>query len=368
MSDVFCAVPFVGVSTTTDGHVRLCCQAKKSKLHVTDTPLSDIWNSDYYSRARESFINNNWPDACIVCKDLEERNIKSRREFENSKWPHLTKQSITSNPVIREFDLRLGNTCNLKCIMCTPASSSLWVGEHENHDHIKNFNLSDNHQWAINSGLPDDILQHLPNLERLHFSGGEPLLIKAHHNLLDHCIEQNIAANIQLSYDTNGTQINQQIIEKWKNFRSVTVNLSIDGGKETVEYIRYPIKYESITNALSLMQHINTIDVVIRMSVGAYNILDYPIVDSLCKQYKCKDINISIVRWPDFLSLNVLSDHKKLYLKEYVINNKDIIHARITGMINDLKINNSNTDRMVNYFNKLDEHRGTNYKQVFTWI
>ena len=33
-------------------------------------------------------------------------------------------------PVIRYFDLRLGHTCNLKCVMCSPHDSSRWVQDH----------------------------------------------------------------------------------------------------------------------------------------------------------------------------------------------------------------------------------------------
>lgn len=77
--NIYCVAPFVNLSTTNKGRVRLCCQSKPlDTLHVNKHSLNDIWHGKEYQRVREQFLNNEWPNECITCKNNEDKNIPSR--------------------------------------------------------------------------------------------------------------------------------------------------------------------------------------------------------------------------------------------------------------------------------------------------
>ena len=89
----------------------------------------------------------------------------------------------------------------------------------------------------------------------MDFTGGEPLLIKKHYELLEKCIELDVAKNIGLHYNTNGTQLNMKALnELWPKFKIVDCHFSIDGVGEKFEFQRHPAKWN---NALSNMSIFN---------------------------------------------------------------------------------------------------------------
>lgn len=366
MSDIFCIAPFVNFSTTTQGKVRLCCQAHTYQgLNVTEKSLDEIWNSTEYQTARNKFISNEWPDECIRCKTNEFNGIGSRREYENSKWRHIDRAQAIKNPQIVSYDLRLGHTCNLKCIMCTPINSSLWVAEHEQYEHLIDHKTNSGHKWANNTNLLNDIKHSINQVEMFYFSGGEPLLIKKHEELIHYCIDNGHAPNIKLVYDTNATMITQEWIDLWEQFKDVQINLSIDGGREVVEYVRYPVKFDNLLNSLELMKD-TKINVALQMALGAYNIFEVDNIVELKDAYNCKQINISILNWPDFMSLDVLTDDQKLEVKNRYSNFHKV--PRVMTYVNSIELNGNNPQKMIDYFKNLDRNRGLDYKKVFAWL
>ena len=365
MTDTFCIAPFVNFSTTTSGYPRLCCQADTyQNLSLLDNTIDEIWNSKEYKLARQKFVDNEWPSQCSVCKNNEENGIPSRREFENKRWAHLDKHVVISNPEIYCYDLRMGHTCNLTCVMCTPMNSSLWVAEAENYEHLRDHKTHQGHKWANTTQLLNEIKSNIKSVELLYFAGGEPLLIKKHHELIKYCVDNNYAKDISLIYDTNGTQINHNWIELWKNFKNVKIQFSIDGGKDVVEYVRYPVKFDVLLQSLELLKN-STCEVYLQMALGAYNIFEIENIQKLSSEYNCEGINISIVDWPDFMSIDNLTDSIKEKIK---IQYKDCDIKRVKSMIDNIKINNNNSDRLIEYFKKIDSVRGLNYKKVFKWL
>ena len=59
-------------------------------------------------------------------------------------------------------------------------------------------------------------------------------------------IESNYAKEVELIFTTNATNINQKFIEKSKQFKSVSFNVSIDAVGELANYIRNPSDWKTI--------------------------------------------------------------------------------------------------------------------------
>lgn len=95
--------------------------------------------------------------------------------------------------------------------MCNPRSTKLWIGEwndlkpdreqfsKEVMDSYKKYD------WIDSEELVKDFKEKAPNLEHIHFAGGEPLLVPQMTRILEKCIESGNAKNIVVTYNTNLT-------------------------------------------------------------------------------------------------------------------------------------------------------------------
>jgi MoaA/NifB/PqqE/SkfB family radical SAM enzyme len=100
-SETFCVLPWVHAATLTDGNVQLCCVAGRgSGVNLNEQTLSEYWNSEHVRDARRRMLAGRKVKACQRC--------------------YLTAP-------LQSIDLRLGNTCNMQCVMCQPRESSRWL-------------------------------------------------------------------------------------------------------------------------------------------------------------------------------------------------------------------------------------------------
>ena len=72
----------------------------------------------------------------------------------------------------------------------------------------------------------------------LEFTGGEPFMIQEHFQLLQRMVEKGIAHNVEIHYNTNGTQFPEHAEEIWKHFKTIEIAFSIDDVEERFEYQR----------------------------------------------------------------------------------------------------------------------------------
>jgi len=367
-NDIFCIVPFLNFSSTNDGHPRLCCQASTWKdIDIKNLNIKDLWHSKKYNDIRNKFINGEWPDECNICKSRESKGIDSRRQDQLKIWNHLDFNKLINEPKIHYYDLRLGNTCNLKCIMCNPTNSSLWATESHLIEHLGSHNQHEGFTWA-DGKLLDSIMNNLQDVEVMYFSGGEPLLNKKHIGILDKLIESNLAHKISLEYDTNGTYINKIWMEKWKYFKNILIHLSIDGGKKVNEYVRYPVSYNKIINVIELLNNQPTIRTELQIALGAHNFHDLQSIIDLTKKYNLNvdnQYNISIVEFPKWMTIhNMTNTDKKYCINKY----QKCSSRRVKSLLKTLKFTNNTPIQLQNYFKKLDTIRGLDHTNIFHWL
>jgi sulfatase maturation enzyme AslB (radical SAM superfamily) len=365
--NIFCVAPFVNLSTTNNGKVRLCCQSKTlDKLHVNKHNLDEIWQGEAYNRIRNQFLNNEWPAECITCKNNEDKDIPSRRDFENKKWTKIEKKPYPTQAVDFPWavDLRLGNLCNLKCIMCTPDNSNTWYDEYENFEHLQFFKKDENVRWPFHTSFLDNYEEWVSKVRVLYFSGGEPLLIKKHRQIIEFLIEKDLAKNIILWYDTNGTYIDQEWIDMWSHFEEVNLSLSIDGGKEINEYIRHPINHDDLlTNYKLLAGSPDNIKVRLQIAVGALNIFELDKITQYSKEFNFLTFfNISIVFWPNFMTLEALPQS---IIDQAAEKYKNHYNARIRNMTKNLIHDPIKLKELKEYLVKIDELRGLDHEKIF---
>jgi len=290
-SHSFCALPWLHVATRPNGDARLCCVTNASGAHTGDhtvglikkengepanfgkDTLMEAFNNDYMRDVRLAMLDEKIPASCTKCFEEESNGVVSKRLWEMYEWTRDgldveqlikdTAEDGTVPPVIRYFDLRLGHTCNLKCVMCSPHDSSRWVQEHptlvkmtKSPIVIKQIEWDaktfDNY-WYEKPELWEEIFEQIPHITQLYFAGGEPLMIKEHRRFLDEIIKRGYAKNISLRYNSNGIFVNEDIISVWAQFKRVRYAFSIDALMDRNHYIRYPSDWKDIEKSLWMM-------------------------------------------------------------------------------------------------------------------
>jgi MoaA/NifB/PqqE/SkfB family radical SAM enzyme len=358
MSNTLCPLPWIHLATRPNGDVRLCCTANASgagKEDIKDTGLvkqnsrimnlqhdtiAEVWNSDYMKTVRLQMLAGEAPPSCTKCYKEEAAGIVSKRQWESKVWEdRLDIKSIIESTGddgrlsvnIPYFDLRLGNMCQLKCIMCSPHDSSAWIKEWKaQYSKYKTIELKKDQSWDIDFDYTwyqkgtflEDMRSNAINIRELYFAGGEPLLIPEHYKILEFMVETGTAKNCVLRYNSNGLELPEKLFELWKHFKEVKFNFSVDAVGIRNEYIRYPSKWDNVVANLTRLDDTpNNITVNIACAVQLLNVLTVQELVHWKESMNFKKINLPpygagligthLVYLPSYLNVRVLPKHLK---------------------------------------------------------
>lgn len=269
-NDKLCILPWVHLATYTDGSGLLCCIAKSDqKVNLNSMDIEQARNSDYFKQARLDMLNNKEYTPCMACYKEEKAGLRSHRQHENLFWKKTlgeekvteiinnTKEDGTIENDLYTVDFRLGNTCNLQCVMCRPQDSSKWYKEatilsqtlksHARYEwDIKKNVDRDKFEWYKDEKFLESFYEASGEMRQMIFAGGEPLLIKEHKDIIKRLVENGTAANIKVNYHTNGTIYDPELMELWKHFKRVDLFFSFDGIERINKYVRFPSMFDTV--------------------------------------------------------------------------------------------------------------------------
>jgi len=229
------------------------------------------------------------------------------------------------------FDLRLGNLCQLKCIMCSQHDSSSWIKEWKlQYPKYKTIELRQDQQWNSDfdytwykkSSFLSDMRSQAHNIRELYFAGGEPLLIPEHYKILEFMVETGAANSCVLRYNSNGLELPENLFELWNHFKQVKFNFSVDAIGIRNDYIRYPSKWADVVANLERLDDTpDNITVNIACAVQLLNVLTVPEFVHWKESKNFKKINLPpygagligthLVYLPSYLNVKVLPQHLK---------------------------------------------------------
>ena len=253
--DRFCVLPWVSLETSPVGTVRPCCLAEDElvddageKFNLATAKFTAIQNSHSMKELRQQFINQEQPQTCRKCWREERSGRTSKRMHTLDRLKHMlaheTVWTVDAKPLMF-LDLKLGNICNLKCRICGSWSSSTFATEElanikfENRKSSHHYQMLKQGAWPReNSTFWQEIDQVVDHIEYIEFTGGEPLMIPEHFDLLQGLIDRGIAGNIEIHYNTNGTQYSESAADIWQHFKTVEIAFSVDDVGARFEYQR----------------------------------------------------------------------------------------------------------------------------------
>ena len=398
----FCVLPFIHLSTGTNGRVKLCCRADDSIGNIRENSLKDIWNSSVMKEIRQKMFNNERVDMCQVCWELEDVGATSLRQMKNTQFKKLFSLHIDklrpdfSMPFnIPVIELKLSNLCNLRCRMCHPGNSTSWLKDWDTVYDIYTANemsyfREPDHRTKMNFFNKDTFFQNIkrlgPHLNVLEFAGGEPLMDPLHWRVLEDVSPW--SENIQLKYSTNLSKLEMgrfNALKEWSKFKSLDLSISVDGYPELNDYIRTDLNTKDLfDNIKKVKNEMDSLTITMRaaLCLSVYNVLRLP----ECYDWITKTLEICVhgnyVKHPSFLNVQTLPPEIKQSLSEkfhqyvrevekgkYSMYPKEWSKRIVTYTLNTLKYMDSKDSHnrwpaFVDYAKRLDKSRNTDILRV----
>ena len=259
---IYCAQAFGSAAINSTGEYIPCCNIRSNEWEyatykdpsIKNLEPKDRINLENLRNVRRELIDGVWPKACENCRVAESNGVQSMRTIWNKELGHVDiPASEYINPDdIRYLDLTFSTKCNSKCMTCNHYASDFWE---EEYNHIWETTGPNIDRINIKDAQADKLVTQFPNVERISFIGGEPTISDEHVRYLKKLIEVGRSGQIKISYVTNLTGINDELIDLWKHFKHVHVAVSVDAYGKVNEYIRYPFKWQKVeSNIRKLFQ------------------------------------------------------------------------------------------------------------------
>ena len=343
VSDTFCILPWVHLSTRPDGSMRVCCTANASSVGPTNDKehggqvgilkdeegrpnnlnVSDFetaWNSKYMRNVRKQMLNGEMPPSCLKCYKEEAAGHNSKRMWETAYWSNRvnvdtllenTNEDGSVPPQLAYIDLRFGTKCQLACVMCSPHDSSGWIKDWKAiFPAVENASLKETMQWQDkgstngssynwhkqNPTFWKQFYEQMPNMQQIYFAGGESLIIEEHYEILEHAIKMGYAKDLELRYNSNGVEWREDLFDLWKHFKLVRFHYSVDSIESMNAYIRYPSEWKRTEEVFHILDNEtpNNTEITVACAVQALNIYYVPDFIKWKLQQGFKKINM----WP----------------------------------------------------------------------
>ncbi|MBK7843210.1 MAG: radical SAM protein [Bdellovibrionales bacterium] len=340
ISESFCVLPWIQRFINLGGEHQICCTSEEYGnsirssfgriLKVSNTTDPDkVQNASSLMRVRRQMLKGRWPAACARCKTVEKCGGRSRRQIENWRFSDRITEIIKSTnkrgrtTILPSYlDLRLGNFCNLVCRMCNPRASRKWSLEWNRvkltWEKLIFIRWRYKYDWYRREKFKPFLKALLPHIRNFHVAGGEPLIIPETLELLKELQKTGISSSTEVSFNTNLTVLNQDLLKCLKTFKRVFFYVSVDAYGELNDYIRYPSKWTKIVDRvheISMWAKDSPFVIQFNVTVQIYNILR---LDELIDWIQSLDLpgvgnvpNLTILNNPSYYDIRNLPTNLK---------------------------------------------------------
>jgi len=268
--DTFCIAPFQHACIENKGDLKICCRSnEKTKYKYNE--LEKWYNSDTLRSLRNNLINGIKDPICKSCWQDESVNSRSLRQVYNKHIGKILEDQWDKNfeknkklidiisalnfKNINSFELRLGNLCNLKCIMCRSSNSSQLLAEAKINPEVQEFfgkRDQKDYQWPQQKEFKDWCKLFLGCAIHIKFTGGEPFMNPYLLESLESIPDEQKKICI-LHFNTNLTIINKDILKILSKFKETWISVSVEGIDKVLEYARFGHKWKDLEKNFMLL-------------------------------------------------------------------------------------------------------------------
>lgn len=384
MPDTVCPLPWNSLDISSVGTFAPCCFYQGAATREDGTlfdptvdSVEDVYNSQYMKTLRQHFRKGTKLQSCSRCWKEEESGAVSKRQLyalrfgDDSRAINWEEDDVKN---LKMLSVAFGNVCNFKCRICSGKSSSKIAGEvlqqipAPQRKNSSAWDALEKGKWIHNGQRLWTSVGENSQIKYFDFAGGEPLLDKNHLRALESLVERGVAGDISIHYNTNGSIINDQLLNIWKHFKKIDLAISIDdigerfniqrpGDKVNWSVIEKNVKY------IKAHKHENTI-LSLHCAISIMNVYYLPELCDWIKTVGFEDLHFSVLYNPDHLSLLRIPvaaadlAAKKLLDHEFDVAVKPFIDT-VIGLLD--SATQTENPLFVNYIKKLDGLRGEDF-------
>lgn len=259
----FCKAPFTSVVVDKDSRLLPCCEYLDHASPTKPYYLDDYkqWWATGLDQLRSTMVSGGVDNGCAHCINKESNSQQfNLRRWTDQRVPdsaqHIIDQWTQKQDRPPELlEIRLGNLCNLACIMCNPAASSTIAAEYHQHRSAYasieiNAPTIPSDKWWDDHDKWDRLKSLIKHAKYLHFGGGEPFM---HPRIVELLGE--LAKDCRVSFSTNMTRLDRSIGEMLEKFPHARLIASIEGIKAHNDYVRWPSEWHTIEKSFDLVDN-----------------------------------------------------------------------------------------------------------------
>jgi len=326
----FCMLPWIHLHAYPDGRAYPCCFAFDPYPvgDLNKQSLKEVWDGEKMREMRLRMLNGKKSRECIKCYDQEKSGFFSLRLSSNKHFGHniglvdATKSDGSVDFVMKYWDIRFSNLCNMACRSCGTWFSSNWYEDHKKltgspppHAKIMRVGRSTNDMW-------EQMLESFEHTEQFYFAGGEPLIMEEHYRILKE-LDKRKMYHVRLIYNSNFSRLkfkDMDVLELWNKFDSVSIGASLDAEGPRAELMRKGTVWKDIVaNRKRMMEVCPNVDFYISPTIGLVNSLH--IVDfhrNWVEQgfIKPMDFNFNLLQHPIWQRMDILPPEFKQQVKD----------------------------------------------------
>ncbi len=241
-----CHIPWQQMIIDSTGAVAPCCywgaydNLNSPVGNVKEQSIEEIWNSEPYQKLRAGMAKGDLKAAgCAKCYAVKQ-GMALGFEYDNdadgdTETPHgrnlvVLKTEIAEGATVLEAKPTIisyipSHRCNIRCTHCYQESTR---------------------EAEINrADAAEEIERLAPYLVRIVAGGGEPFLLPIWRRFLANFdVRKN--PYLDFSTSTNATIVSESILEGLRRFKTMTINVSVDGTGEAYERVRLGAKFDVV--------------------------------------------------------------------------------------------------------------------------
>jgi len=373
----FCIAPWTHTTVHTDLTYKPCCYSfPKEKFNNKD----EWWNSEYMKNLRKSLWNGERHSDCARCWKEEDQGSPSLRNNYNTLFNKFAnfndiKESAKNNFVVKteplSWDLRVGNLCNIKCVMCNSAYSSKIAEEDEEYStqiiklfpEKQNFDNSSIINWDTSQQGKELLKNIIKSARWVKLQGGEPLAVKTVRDFIE-----NLHTDTVLNITTNGTVLDKRLLNGLSRLKQVDFSISLEAASNANNIIRHGSSWPRLKKNILKLNELSNTDVQINHVLQITSVFYLREVIEFCEEHNLH-LKLTILNDPTYLSLKACPiEYLDLFNEIMQLDIKhpknQYIKSYIKQLINETKFNQNHWQEFKKYVKLLDTIRTEKYSSV----
>ncbi len=375
--------PWIQLHAQTNGLAAPCCMScVYDGNEIGDLrkqpDLRQSWNSSNMKQLRLNMLQGTRSSICNNCYEYEKvgrisERMQYNRDFKRcfNRVTATRKDGSLDDDRVLLIDLRFTNKCNYKCRICSSEYSSIWLDEEQKigrprrplaHGTEKEIRMAGDEKkfWESYERM-------LPHVERLHFAGGEPLVMDEHYRTLDYLVSIG-KKDVTLSYNTNFSVLRYKqynVIDLWNRFKKVDVWASLDGMGAQGDYQRKGQHWHKIEeNIRTVQRECTSVLFGVNVTVSIFNIFHVPEFYRYMVENRFAEpdrMNLYLLFGPEYFNItNLTPALKEKVLKLYDDFEKNYLNTIIRS--DNIK---NHVKAVINY---MMSSNGTRQKEFQHWV